>query len=158
LILPWLVHLALGGFRESSAVVLWAALCPLGSLLLEELRKTLLWIVGFIVLLVASAFLEPRLTAPGLPETLVTWFFVLNLGTGVLVVFGLLYSFAERRNFFQERSEMLLLNILPRETSEILKAGPRTIAEHYDAASILFADVVEFTPMAAGMTPLHLVE
>ena len=53
---------------------------------------------------------------------------------------------------------MLLLNILPREISETLKAGPRTIAEQYDDASILFADVVDFTPMAAGMTPLSLVE
>ena len=53
---------------------------------------------------------------------------------------------------------MLLLNILPREISETLKAGPRTIAEQFDEASILFADVVDFTPMAAGMTPLSLVD
>ena len=53
---------------------------------------------------------------------------------------------------------MLLLNILPREISEALKAGPRTIAEQYDEASILFADVVEFTPMAKGMTALSLVD
>ena len=51
-----------------------------------------------------------------------------------------------------------MLNILPKEISEALKAGPRTIAAHYDAASILFADVVSFTPMAATMTPLNLVD
>ncbi|MGH3525090.1 MAG: hypothetical protein ACRDU4_20230, partial [Mycobacterium sp.] len=43
LILPWLVTIALGGFRQSSVVIIWAALCPLGSLLLEEPRRTLLW-------------------------------------------------------------------------------------------------------------------
>jgi guanylate cyclase len=53
---------------------------------------------------------------------------------------------------------MLLLNILPKEISEALKAGPRTIADQYAAASILFADVVEFTPMAAKMTPLQLID
>ena len=158
LVLPFLVMLALGGYRQSSAVVLWAALCPLASLLVEELRKTLLWIVGFVVLLVIGALVEPHLAAAGLPDELVTWFFVLNLGAVVLVVFGLLYTFVRQRNFFQERSEMLLLNILPREISEALKAGPRTIAEQFDEASILFADVVDFTPMAAGMTPLSLVE
>jgi len=158
LLLPFLVMLALGGYRQSSAVVLWAALCPLGSLLVEELRKTLLWIVGFVVLLVIGALLEPYLVPPGLPDDLVTWFFVLNLGAVVLVVFGLLYHFVGQRNYFQERSEMLLLNILPREISEALKAGPRTIAEQFDDASILFADVVDFTPMAAGMTPLGLVD
>src|ERR1700729_1683305 len=36
LILPWLVTIALGGFQQSSAVLVWAALCPLGSLLLED--------------------------------------------------------------------------------------------------------------------------
>ncbi|MBO0864017.1 MAG: hypothetical protein J2P16_02965, partial [Mycobacterium sp.] len=40
LILPWLVTIALGGFRQSSIVIIWAALCPLGSLLLEELKRT----------------------------------------------------------------------------------------------------------------------
>ena len=158
LILPFLVMVALGGFRQSSAVILWGALCPLGSLLLEELHKTILWIVGFVVLLVVGALVEPHLSAPALAHDLVTWFFVLNLGTVVLVVFALLYYFVGQRNYFQERSEMLLLNILPREISEALKAGPRTIAEQYDGASILFADVVEFTPMAATMTPLGLVE
>ena len=53
---------------------------------------------------------------------------------------------------------MLLLNILPKEISEALKAGHKTIAAHHDAASILFADVVEFTPMAATMTALQLVD
>ncbi|HYB36798.1 MAG TPA: adenylate/guanylate cyclase domain-containing protein [Mycobacterium sp.] len=53
---------------------------------------------------------------------------------------------------------MLLLNILPKEISEALKTEPRAIAAHYDGASILFADIVEFTPIAATMTPLSLVD
>ena len=158
LILPWLLMLCLGGFRESSVVIIWAALCPLGSLLLEELRQTLFWIVGFVLLLIVSALLQPYLVPAGLPEAFVTWFFVLNVGAVIAITFGLLYYFVGRRNFFQQRSEMLLLNILPKEISEALKADQRTIAAHYDAASILFADVVEFTPMAAKMTPLQLVD
>jgi adenylate cyclase len=158
LILPWLVTIALGGFSESSVVIVWAALCPLGSLLLEEPRRTLLWIVGFVALLVVTALLEPHLAPTDLPDAFVTWFFVLNVGSVVAIVFGLLHYFVGRRNFFQERSEMLLLNILPKEISEALKAEPRTIAANFDAASILFADVVEFTPIAATMTPLSLVD
>lgn len=158
LILPFLVMLSLGGFRESSVVVIWAALCPLCSLLLEEPRRTLLWIVGFVILLAVGAFVEPALQPAGLPSWFVTWFFVLNVGCVIAITFGLLYYFVGRRNFFEQRSEMLLLNILPREISEALKAEQRTIAAQYDAASILFADVVDFTPMAAGMTPLQLVD
>ncbi len=158
LILPWLVMISLGGFRASSVVVVWAALSPLGSLLIDDLRRTLFWIAGFFVLLVIGALVDPYLLPTRLPEAFVTWFFVLNVGTVISITFGLLYYFVDRRNFFQERSEMLLLNILPKEISEVLKAAPRTIADQYTEASILFADVVEFTPMAANMTPLQLVD
>lgn len=158
LILPWLVTIALGGFRQSSIVIIWAALCPLGSLLVEEPRRTLLWIVGFVALLVVTALLQPHLTPADLSDTFVTWLFALNVGAVITITFGLLHYFVGRRDFFQQRSEMLLLNILPKEISEALKVEPRTIAAHYDAASILFADVVDFTPMASTMTPLSLVD
>jgi adenylate cyclase len=158
LILPWLVTISLGGFKESSGVIIWAALCPVGSLLLDELHRTLLWIVGFAGLLIATAVLQPYLVAANLPEAFVTWFFVLNVGMVISITFGLLYYFVGRRNFFQQRADMLLLNILPKEISEKLKVDQSTVAEQYDAASILFADVVEFTPMAARLTPLELVD
>jgi guanylate cyclase len=158
LILPWLVTLSLGGFRESSMVMIWAALCPLGALLLEDIARTRFWLLGFVALLLVTAVLQPYLTPAPLPEAFVTWFFVLNVGCVIAIVFGLLYYFVGQRNFFQERSERLLLNILPKEISETLKVERRTIAAHHDGASILFADVVSFTPMAATMTPLRLVD
>ena len=49
----------------------------------------------------------------------------------------------------QERAENLLLNILPRSIAEQLKAKPETIADQFTAASVLFADVVDFTPRRA---------
>jgi adenylate cyclase len=157
LLLPWLVTLSLGGFRQSSIVIIWAALCPLGSLLLEDLRSTSFWIIGFVVLLILSASLQPVLSPATLPEPFVTWFFVLNVGAVVMITFGLLYHFVGRRNFFQQQAEMLLLNILPKEISAALKAEQRTIADEYPAVSILFADVVGFTPIAAKMSPMELV-
>jgi len=157
LVLPWLVMVSLGGFKSSSVVIIWAALCPLVSLLVEELHRTLVWIVGFVLLLIVSAFLQPHLTPSELPEALVIWFFVLNLGAVIAIAFALLYYFVGQRNFFQQRSETLLLNILPKEISEALKTDRTAIAAHYDSVSVLFADVVEFTPMAATMPPLHLV-
>ena len=58
----------------------------------------------------------------------------------------MLYYFVDKKNLFQAQSEMLLLNILPIEISNILKGEHRTIADQYDEVSILFADVVQFTP------------
>jgi adenylate cyclase len=158
LLLPWLVTLSLGGFKQSSVVIIWAALCPLGSLLLEDLRGTLFWIVGFVVLLILTATLQPILSPAALPESFVTWFFVLNIGAVISVTFGLLYYFVGRRDFFQQQAEMLLLNILPKEISDALKVERRTIADEFTAVSILFADVVGFTQMAAKMTPMELVD
>ena len=59
---------------------------------------------------------------------------------------------------FQEKADNLLLNILPEEIAKILKIESRTIADQFDSASVLFADVVNFTPMSAKMTPVDLVE
>ena len=112
LILPWLVMISLGGFRQSSAVVVWAALSPLGALLIDDLRGTLFWIAGFIALLIVGAILEPYLPQAKLPQAFIASFYVLNVGAVISIAFGLLYYFVSRRNFFQQRAEMLLLNIL----------------------------------------------
>jgi class 3 adenylate cyclase len=59
-----------------------------------------------------------------------------------------------------EKSEALLNNILPEAISARLKEGKGkgTIADYCEGASILFADVVDFTPMSAKMTPVELVD
>ena len=58
----------------------------------------------------------------------------------------------------QERSERLLLNILPAAIAERLKASEESIADHADAVTVLFADIVGFTPLSARKTPRALVE
>jgi adenylate cyclase len=102
--------------------------------------------------------LQPTLSPAALPESFVTWFFVLNVGAVITITFGLLHYFVGRRDFFQQQAEMLLLNILPKEISDALKVERRTIADEFAAVSILFADVVGFTQMAAKMTPMELVD
>ena len=57
----------------------------------------------------------------------------------------------------RERSERLLLNILPQPIAERLKTEPAPIADRFPEASILFADVVGFTAMCERMEPEDLV-
>lgn len=57
-----------------------------------------------------------------------------------------------------EKSEGLLHNILPAVIAERLKKSKDTIADQNDEASILFADVVNFTPMSAEMSATELVD
>ena len=73
-------------------------------------------------------------------------------------------SFAHQRNVAltalraeQEKSEALLLNILPGAIAERLKAAAQPIADHFAAASIVFADVVDFTPLAQRLSPAEMV-
>jgi len=58
----------------------------------------------------------------------------------------------------KEKSEALLRNILPAPIVRRLSAGETTIADGFPAVSILFADLVGFTPIAAQMTPERLVD
>jgi PAS domain S-box-containing protein len=57
----------------------------------------------------------------------------------------------------QEKSDRLLLNILPKAIAERLKQGEGSLAEQYAEATILFADLVGFTPVSAQMRPIELV-
>ncbi|MGD1906106.1 MAG: adenylate/guanylate cyclase domain-containing protein [Leptolyngbyaceae cyanobacterium] len=58
----------------------------------------------------------------------------------------------------QEKSEKLLLNILPMTIAEQLKAETGAIASRFEAATILFADIVDFTGLSAEMPPSELVQ
>jgi adenylate cyclase len=159
LLLPFLLMVTLGGFINGSAVVLWALICPLGALLFDNPRHALRWFLAFLVLLLLSGLLQPyvRLTNH-LSQPVVIFFFVINLLGVSSLVFMMVSYFVGQKNMFQEKSETLLLNILPKEIAAILKNESRTIADHYDEASVLFADMVGFTPLSAQLLPVEMVE
>ena len=159
LLLPFLLMVALGGFINGSAVVLWALICPLGAMLFDKPHQAPRWFLAFLGLVVLSGFLQPYVRpANNLSSALVIFFFVINLiGVGSLV-FMMVFYFVGQKNAFQEKSETLLLNILPKEIAAILKNESRTIADHYNEASVLFADMVGFTPLSAQLPPVEMVE
>jgi guanylate cyclase len=83
---------------------------------------------------------------------------------GGTIVFTLLALFARQRRDAlgalrteQAKAENLLLNILPRSIADKLKAEPQTIADQFSSASILFADVVDFTPLSERLPPAEVV-
>lgn len=57
----------------------------------------------------------------------------------------------------QEKSERLLLNILPKAIAEQLKQGQGAIATRFEAVTVLFSDIVDFTGMAGRLAPTELV-
>jgi guanylate cyclase len=156
---PTLSMFPTAGFLVSGAVGLWGILGPLGALVFGSVRSSVRWFVLFVVAFLAAG-IAGELTG-GLSR-LPTWFsttmLALNVVVGGTVVFTLLAVFAQQRQDAQDRAENLLLNILPRSIADKLKAKPQTISDSFSAASILFADVADFTPLAERVAPADLVQ
>ena len=149
----------LGGLRESSAVILWSLLAPLGAVALDRPGRAWPWFAAFVAtLLLALGFAEVvRPDGADLPDGFVRTFDVLNIVVVSFVAMLLLVSFARGRDAAQARVETLLLNVLPAEVAQRLQSDPNSIADHFDDVSILFADVVDFTPLASGLDAREVV-
>jgi len=167
LLLPCLLHLALGNFVSSSAVIIWATLCPLGALAFQNSKAAGYWLFVFIICMIMVFFLQDKLAVneTQLPDELVSVLFALNISGVTLLVFYLLRYFVNQNELVteqlqheQEKSEKLLLNILPVAIAQRLKAGEEVIADEYDRTVILFADLVEFTNISQRIAPKALVE
>jgi adenylate cyclase len=156
---PALGTITLGGLDESSSVVVWSLLAPLGAVAFDRPARAWPWFAAFVVTLVLSLVLAEVVRPEGsdLPEGFVRTFDVLNIIGVSLVAILLLVTFARERESAQARVEALLLNILPEEIAQRLQADPQAIADHFDDASILFADVVDFTPLAGELDAREVV-
>ena len=119
------------------------------------------------VLLVASYRADEISTRFLSTHSIIMWTGV-STGMLVCVVLGRLSREAYRREQVieeqqreiereQERSEVLLRNVLPDSIAERLKWSTEPIADQFDEVSVLFADIVGFTPLASTMEPRDLV-
>ena len=173
LLLPFALSWGLGGFAASGAVVLWSLWAPLGALMVVGIRQSVPWFAAYIFLLVVSGLWEAAVpqNGPNISPLVRTGFFVMDLGGISAFVYVLVSYFAIRRREAlvalalkhklleaeQERSENLLLNILPASIAERLKRNPAVIADAFDEITVLFADIVGFTPMSARVEPEAMV-
>jgi adenylate cyclase len=162
---PTLSMIPLGGFLASSAVGFWGVLAPLGALVFSGVRSAIRWYVAYVVTFLASGVAGELWGGPSnLPGWFTTTMLALNVVVGGTIVFTLLALFAKQRRdalgalqIEQVKAENLLLNILPRSIAEKLKEQPQTIADQFSAASILFADVVDFTAKVEHLPPAQVV-
>jgi guanylate cyclase len=163
---PTLSMIPLGGFLEAGGVGLWGILAPLGALVFSDVRSAVRWYVAFVVVFLGSG-IAGELLGPvwdPLPNWFTSTMLALNIVVGGAIVFTLLAVFASQRRQAlealrqeQAKSENLLLNILPRAIADRLKAETQPIADQHESASILFADVVDFTPWSERLPPADVV-
>ena len=140
LLLPFLLQWSLSGFGQSSAVALWALMAPLGALVFLDLRRALPWFMAFVALVAISGLIDARLTEADVPGWIVIAFLVMNvLGVSTTVHLLLQYFMRARERILaeleekqlalqaeQEKSERLLLNIIPVPIAARLKESPES--------------------------------
>jgi class 3 adenylate cyclase len=172
LFFPFVLQWQLGDFITASGFVLWGLLAPIVAVLVYSPRDSIPWFVAYIVLIVAAAgadyylFAEGAKPAPVPPKTIVVFFALNFVAISSVVYFLLRYAAVERDKSKarmeeahrllqaeQERSERLLLNILPGPVAERLKMEDGTIADGFADVTVMFADIVNFTTLAEGMSP-----
>ena len=155
LLLPAVLQATLGGYVKGSAVVVWSFFAPLSALVFFGPPAGWAWLAGFIAVIGISAVFDAGLarSVPALPGPAQTALFALNFSGVAAVVTVVLAYFRIQRDRATERSERLLLNVLPPEIAERLKRQEYPIADRFDEVSVLFADMVGFTERSAAESP-----
>ena len=172
LFFPFVAQWSIGNFITGSGVILWGLLAPIGAVLCMGARESTPWFFAYLFLTGLTGFFDYYLadfgtaaTAP-IPVRISVVFFVLNFATLSTIVFALLrYSVSQKRQAQrrlqlahtalveeQERSERLLLNILPAPVARRLKDSNETIADGFPEVTVMFADIVNFTRIAGDMS------
>jgi class 3 adenylate cyclase len=170
---PFAVQWGIGNFITASGTSLWGLLAPIGAVLFFGPRESIAWFVAYLFLTALSGFFDyyladsPLGNAPKIATETSVFFFALNFAAISSIVYLLLrYAVVERARARaeletthaqlleeQERSERLLLNILPGPIAERLKRDKQTIADGFADVTVMFVDIVNFTRIAEGMTP-----
>lgn len=163
-----------GTIISTSGVSLWALLAPVGAILCIGVRQSIGWFIAWAVLTALSGSVDFYLADYSLtiqksdvPVRTTIVFFALNFISVSTIIYTLLsFSIAEKLKvqnslekahaqirIEQERSEKLLLNILPGAIADRLRSSDKTIADGFADVTVMFADIVNFTQVAANMSP-----
>jgi adenylate cyclase len=174
LVMPFFMQWIIGGFEASSGIAIWGVMAPVGALMILGTRQSAPWFLLFFTLLMFSWWMNAIFAGYALPipRQIKTLFFLVNVGGPATLLYFLMRFFEAQRDLVmltldkknqqleleQDRSERLLLNILPKSIADRLKKGESRIADSFDSATIMFADLVDFTRISSDMTPDDLVD
>ena len=167
LLAPTLSMVPLGGFLDSGGVGLWGILAPLGALVFSDVRAAARWYVAYVVVFLGSGLAGELLggVSPAVPRWFTSTMLALNVDGGrhdrLHAAGACSPASAGTRSRRCERSRRrrracCSTSCRGRSPSR-LKAETRTIADQFSSASILFADVVDFTPLAERLPPAEVV-
>jgi class 3 adenylate cyclase len=174
LFVPFIMQWSIGSYVSSSGVMLWALLAPVGVMIFQGPRESLPWFFAYMVMTATSGFFDYYLgegAQQGVTMQSIAVFFSLNFAAMSTIVYLLISYFIRQRDKLQERvdtqhrllqleqekSERLLLNILPGPIADRLKEQQSTIADGFADVTVMFSDIINFTQLSEEMPPKFMV-
>jgi len=172
LFFPFVAQLLIGNFISASGVVLWGILAPIVAVPVLGPRESMPWFAAHVTLLAICGFIDFQLpgaaaAALRVPSSVSGVFFTLNFIAISGISYFLLRYAAQQKEAYesqlkqahrllqveQDKSERLLLNILPGPVAERLKKDDGAVADGFADVTVMFGDIVNFTQIAEGMAP-----
>ncbi|HNN93991.1 MAG TPA: PP2C family protein-serine/threonine phosphatase [Pseudomonadota bacterium] len=127
LLAPWWMHLALGGYRHSAALLLWPLLAPLTALLFHGSRQSLYWLSAYFGILALSGAADPWLPVPAtIGPRMNLVFFCMNLMMPSFIAYLAVRYYArlvEREKQVQERLNAEIVTLNRRLAAENVRLG-----------------------------------
>jgi len=150
---------ALGGITSPGSGLVWGFLIPAYAILALGPRASVRWFGVYLALVVLMILVDPiaHALSPDAPYPLRLFGAVVNTVVPLSIVYLLLRYTDVRRLAAEARVEELLTNAIPPSIAGRLRQGEQRIAEAYPATSIVFADIVGFTPFAQQTPPRDVV-
>jgi class 3 adenylate cyclase len=171
---PFAMQWAIGNFVNSSGVSLWGLMAPVGAVTVLGTRQSMPWFFAWLFMTVMAGVFDYLLsgTVQRFDLQTVAVFFVLNFAAISVMIYSLLWYFANEKQKLRalvdasheeirlerDRSEKLLLNVLPPAIAERLKRNEVNIAQGHADVAVLVADIVGFTRMTEELSPVETVK
>jgi len=171
---PFAMQWSIGNFVNASGVSLWGLMAPVGAVTVLGTRQSVPWFFAWLFMTVMAGVFDYLLagTVKSFDLSTVAVFFVLNFAAISVMIYSLLWYFAAEKQKLRhqvdishaelrqekERSDKLLLNILPPAIAERLKRNEMNIAQGHADVTVMFADIVGFTRMTEELSPVETVK
>jgi class 3 adenylate cyclase len=171
---PFAMQWSIGNFVNASGVSLWGLMAPVGAVTVLGTRQSMPWFFAWLFMTVMAGVFDFMLagTVRSFDLSTVAVFFVLNFSAISVMIYSLLWYFANEKQKLRtlvdashaelrlekERSDRLLLNILPPSIAERLKRNEMNIAQGHADVTVMVADIVGFTRMTEELSPVETVK